>query len=290
MSNIGALPETVAEKLGRGEITQAEANAFLEHVRRVEQEIYTHEVIRRNPYTHWFKQGDANTEQVKDLVIQFSVFSNHFIPLEAKRMVNAATEKEEREARSILASEIGVAINVKTGDTEGRVFSHDSAHIKWLRDIGEMLGLSRDLLGKWRIGSPATHEFLERLEKVYGSPDNAVGSGASFAIESWAGYGIGKGAEAESRNFWNELITGLDAYNKKHRVPHGLAALNAGFFRFHFKLELGHVASVEHELAEVFFSPDFDQAKWFAGASKALEAILIFWKGLDESRKKLSAG
>ena len=287
-NRVASLPEVVAEKLSRGEITRAEAGTFLEHVRRVEREIYAHEVIHRNPYTKWFKQGEANTDQLKDLVMQFSVFSNHFIPLEAKRMVNAATEKEEREARSILASEIGVSINVKTGDTEGLVFSHDNAHIKWLRDIGEMLGLSRDLLGKWRIGSPATHKFLERLEKVYGSPNNAIGSGASFAIESWAGYGIGKGDEAESNNFWKELITGLDGYNKKHRFPDGLPALKAGFFRFHFKLELGHVASVEHELAEVFFSSDFEPDKWFNGAAKALEAILIFWKGLDQSRKKLA--
>ena len=64
--------------------------------------VFAHEVIQRNPYTKWFKLGEANTEQVVDLVVQFSVFSNHFIPLEAKRMVNAATEEEEKEARAIL--------------------------------------------------------------------------------------------------------------------------------------------------------------------------------------------
>jgi len=61
--------------------------------------VFAHEVIQRNPYTKWFKRGEANTEQVIDLVVQFSVFSNHFIPLEAKRMVNAATEEAEKEAR-----------------------------------------------------------------------------------------------------------------------------------------------------------------------------------------------
>src|SRR5438105_2712660 len=112
------------------------------------RDLCSHEVIVRNPYTKWFKQGDANTEQVRDLISQFSVFSNYFIPLEAKRMVHAATEEEEREARSILGSEIGVPINVRTGDIEGFRFSHGGAHIKWLRDIGEMLGLDRDHLGK----------------------------------------------------------------------------------------------------------------------------------------------
>ena len=68
--------------------------------------VFAHEVIQRNPYTKWFKRGEANTEQVIDLVVQFSVFSNHFIPLEAKRMVNAATEEAEKEARAILGSGI----------------------------------------------------------------------------------------------------------------------------------------------------------------------------------------
>ena len=88
--------------------------------------ICDHEVIQNNPYTKWFKCGEANTAQVMDLIIQFSVFSNHFIPLEAKRMVNAATESEEKEARAILGSEIGVAIDAATGDIEGHKFSHNS--------------------------------------------------------------------------------------------------------------------------------------------------------------------
>ena len=73
-NRVASLPEVVAEKLSRGEITRAEAGTFLKHVRRVEREIYAHEVIHRNPYTKWFKQGEANTDQLKDLVMQFSVF------------------------------------------------------------------------------------------------------------------------------------------------------------------------------------------------------------------------
>src|SRR5688572_6976049 len=247
--------------------------------------VFAHEVIQRNPYTKWFKRGEANTDQVVDLVVQFSVFSNHFIPLEAKRMVNAATEEAEKEARAILGSEIGISIDATTGNIEGHRFSHNSAHIKWLRDIGEMLGLDRNQLGKWSLGSPSTHQFLQELEAVYGSPDNNIGSGASFAIESWAGFGIGKGPEAESNNFWKELITGLDGYNFRNRKALGLPPLNVGFFKFHFGLESGHVANVEHELEGIFFSPEFDQEKWFFGAGKALEAIHVFWKGLDESRR-----
>jgi hypothetical protein len=260
---------------------------FNDHLRRIEVEIYQHRIIQRNPYTKWFKSGGATTAQVADLVTQFSVFSNHFIPLEAKRMVNSATEAEEMEARAILASEIGVSIDPKTGNIEGHRFSHNSAHIKWLRDVGEMLGLNRNALGKWALGSPSTHRFLRNLEKVYGSPDNNIGSGASFAVESWAGYGIGKGEEAESNNFWKELITGLEGYNRQNRERLQLPPLNVGFFRFHFGLESGHVANVEHELRQTFVDPGFDSDKWFAGAARALEAIRIFWSGLDRSRRQL---
>ena len=262
-------------------------SSFQDHLRRIEAEIYQHEIIQQNSYTKWFKRGGATTSQVADLVTQFSVFSNHFIPLEAKRMVNSATEEEEMEARAILASEIGVSIDPKTGNIEGHRFSHNSAHIKWLRDVGEMLGLNRDALGKWALGSPSTHRFLTNLEKVYGSPDNNIGSGASFAVESWAGYGIGKGEEVESNNFWKELITGLEGYNQRNRAPLQLPPLNVGFFRFHFGLESGHVANVEHELQQTFANPGFDSDKWFTGATRALEAIRVFWNGLDRSRRKL---
>jgi len=267
------------------------ANAnFQDHLLRINSEIYHHEIIQRNPYTKWFKLGEATTVQVADLVTQFSVFSNHFIPLEAKRMVNSATEQEEMEARAILASEIGVSIDARTGNIEGHRFSHNRAHIKWLRDVGEMLGLNRNELGKWALGSPATHRFLTNLERVYGSPDNNIGSGASFAIESWAGFGIGKGKEAEANNFWKELITGLKGYNQRNREPLQLPALNVGFFRFHFGLETGHVANVEHELKQTFVNPGFDSDKWFHGAARALEAILVFWKGLDRSRRRKAHG
>lgn len=286
---VSVLPEIVAARVRRNEISPEAAEAFLDHVGRVEREVYSHEVIRQNAYTKWFKLGQATTPQVIDLVVQFSVFSNHFIPLEAKRMVNSATEEEEKEARAILGNELGVSIDPHSGSIEGHRFSHNSAHIKWLRDIGEMLGLDRNQLGKWSNGTPATHRFLKELEEVYGSPDNNVGSGASFAIESWAGFGIGKGEDAENNNFWKELITGLDGYNKAKRQPSGLPNLNLGFFQFHFELESGHVANVEHELLEIFFSTGFDHEKWFSGAAKALQAIHIFWKGLDEMRIRTAA-
>jgi hypothetical protein len=274
----------MGEKLGRriaaGEVSRERGREFLTHLDRIDAEIFSHEVIRNNPYTKWFREGTASVEQVRDLIVQFSVFSNYFIPLEAKRMVNAATEEGERKARSILGSEIGVPINVESGSIEGFAFSHKLAHITWLRDIGEMLGLDRDRLGKWSVGSPATHEFLQRLDGVYGSPDSSLGSGASFAVESWAGFGIGAATEVERNNFWKELVTGFDGFNRKHRDPHGLPPLDVSFFQFHFDLELGHVANVEDDLSDVFFAPGFDSDAWYRGGTEALDALLVFWTGL----------
>lgn len=282
-------PPDIAAEVASGRLSTSEAEAFLAHLDRVERDVYGHDLIRRNPYTAWFRQGTASTAQVIDLIEQFSVFSNYFIPLEAKRMVNAATEDDERDVRSILGNEIGVPIDVRTGNIEGFKFSHEFAHIKWLRDIGETLGLDRNRLGKWNIASESTRRFLEHLEAVYGSPDNNVGSGASFAIESWAGFGIGKGPDLEGTNFWKELVLGLNAYNARNRQSGGLEPLDVGFFQHHFDLELGHVASVEHELASVFFRPDFVAEAWYRGAGEALDAMLIFWRGLADSAKRLSA-
>lgn len=259
---------------------------------RLQREIHQHPVIVNNPYTKWFKMGNANTEQVKDLVLQFSVFSNYFLVIQCKRMVNAPSEAVMKLARDIMVNELGVKMNTTEdnfGDTDGNKFQHKNAHLNWLRKIGEMLDLDPDTLGNWSIGTEATHKFLEQLEEAYGSRDNNIGGGASFAIETWAGHGIGHGEENEYNNFWKELVIGLEVYNKKHREPEGKAPIGMGFFQHHFDIEAGHVKTVEKELEEEFFSPGFDEEKWFEGARRALQAIYIFWLGLNETRKKLES-
>ena len=207
---------------------------------RIEKEFFQHPVIVNNPYTKWFKQGTANTEQVKDLIRQFSVFSNHFIVVQTKRMVNARTIKGEEAARAILLNECGVGINVKTGSIEGQRFTTPNAHINWLRKMSEILEIDMKLIGRWETGTKATHDFLNGLDKTYGSYDEQVGSGASFAIETWAAFGIGHGEGQESDNFWKELIVGLESYNKHHRISKNLKPVPLGFFQYHFETEEGH--------------------------------------------------
>jgi len=280
------MPKSTWEKLEAGEITEDDVRRFVAFLKRVKNELYSHPVIVNNPYTKWFKLGEANTAQVIDLYEQFSVFSNHFLPIQTKRTVNANTDEGELEGWNILMNEFGAGFG-EDGNVEGQKVIRENAHIEWLRKNGGMLGIPRRKMGDWNTGTPSTHRFLEGLEEVYGSRDGNIGAGASFAIESWAGFGIGKGKELEVNNFWKELINGLVRYNEVYRE--GMEPLEIEFFEFHFQIESRHVDSVERELEETFFNPIFDEEKWMYGAKHALDDIYKFWHGLDETRKTLVA-
>lgn len=281
------LPKSTQEKLEKKEITQKQAEEFSRFLATIDKDFFQHPVIQNNPYTKWFKKGEARPAQVKDMILQFSVFSNHFLVVQCKRMVNAGTEEGEVGARWILANEIGVTLDTKTGSCDGQKFSTRAAHINWLRDTAEPLGINRRDIGRWDLGTKASHDFIQGLDETYGSFDENVGSGASFAIESWAAFGIGKGPEAEANNFWHELVTGLKTFNAKYRKPKNLKEIHVGFFQYHFQIESGHGANVAHELEETFFSPNFNEAKYLEGGRKALKSIYTFWLGLEETRKKL---
>lgn len=266
---------------------QDTATSFETFKKKIEKDFFNHPVIINNPYTKWFKQGQANTEQIKDLILQFSVFSNHFIVVQAKRMVNASTLEGEESARAILLNECGVGMDVKSGSIEGKKFTTSNAHINWLRKVARMLDIDQRSVGRWEIGTKATHDFLNGLDSTYGSYDGLVGSGASFAIETWAAWGIGHGEKEESNNFWRELVVGLEGYNKKHRLPNDLIPLPTGFFQYHFETEAGHGVNVWKELEETFNREDFNEKKYIDAGKIALDSIYTFWLGLDEIRKKL---
>lgn len=274
---VASLEQRMREKLDRGEITGKQMENFLEFVRRKKHEIDQHEIITNNQYTKWWKQGTANTEQIEDLINQFAVFSRRFPLIQALRVYYAETEEEEDAARDILVNESGVDIDMATGSTDGKIFRHRDAHIKWLRDIGEKYGFDRMVLGRWESGTSSTRKFLELLTLLFGSDDRNIRAGASFALETWAGYGIGRGAELESNNFWFELVAGCKALE-----------MPTSFFVYHANLERAHVENVERELEEIFFHSEFDMEKWFEGAQSTLTALTVFWAGLDETRKKLT--
>ena len=254
----------------------------------MKDEIHTHPVIVNNPYCKWFKKGEATKEQLIDLFEQFAVFSKWFLLAQMMRVLNASDLEAETHARYILANELGVRIS-PDGSTENQPFKTQWAHINWLRDTARPLNLDPAKLGSWESSSPSTRAFIRGLEETYGNKDGEVGRGASYAIETWAAWGIGKGEAAESNNFWKELITGIEIYNHKNKLE-GTSAIPLKFFLFHFNSEKGHGDNVLDELHESFSKPGFDGNKFIDAGVKALNSIYTFWSGLDQTRRGIQEG
>ncbi|EOD28153.1 hypothetical protein EMIHUDRAFT_443019 [Emiliania huxleyi CCMP1516] len=258
--------------------------------------VSSHPVVEHNPYCDWFSKGEATEEQVKDLVVQFSVFSNLFLLAQLNKVINSPTLEGAREGKEILANEIGVVFKPQekktaelareaaekgfdpnvvsvTGSVEGGVFSHRAAHFEWLCDVGKDMGLTFDELGKRRHGSEATLHFCDALYRIYGSEDLSTALGASFAIEHWANAG-----------FWDELIEGFEKLNGKR--PSGAKKFRMGFWRFHQALEAQHAAHTMDELEEAITEGLItDELRFQQAAREMLDACAIFWEGLDASRQ-----
>jgi len=260
-------------------------NKFENYWKAIQTEIHAHPVITNNVYCKWFKKGEFTKPQLIDLFKQFAVFSKWFLLAQMMRLLNATDLEAETHARYILANELGVKTH-PDGSTEDQPFKTSWAHINWLRDTAKSTGLSSVELGTWESAAPATRAFIHGLEETYGNKDGEVGRGASYAIETWAAWGLGQGEEAESNNFWKELIAGIETYNRNNQHT-GEAPIPLDFFLFHFNSEKGHGDNVLEELKESFFKPDFDGDKFIRAGKQALEAIHTFWLGLDQSRREL---
>lgn len=257
----------------------------------VEREFLQHPIVVNNRFTQWFAQGDVTIPQLRHFAIQFSVFSNLFLIAQLKKMLNADSLESMRQAKEILANELGVIFNHKgkaapaqagnntdqegdpefvstEGTIEGGTFRFGAAHFEWLLKFGKPLGLGFDDLGKRRHGTPSTLFFCDELSRLYGSEDASIAAGASFAIENWAAAG-----------FWQELEDGLLKI-RKTQVPD----LSLAFFAWHNRLEAQHAAHTQEELKEIFEDPRFDRAKFLAGGKEMLEGLAAFWNGLEADR------
>lgn len=259
---------------------------------RVDKEIMSHRVIHDNKYTAWFKEGNLTTDDVRRFTVQFSVFSNLFILAQLRKTFNAGSLEEMRASKEILMNELGVVFKKSSegkeekitdadyaGDpnlvsTEGTVqggnFRFEAAHFEWLLNFIKPLGLTFNDVGKKKHGNPSTLHFTDGLERIYGSDDFSVGSGASFAIENWAAAG-----------FWKELIQGI----KKFRDKSGLK-LNLGFWTFHDRLEDQHAQHTKDELKEVYFYEGFHEDKFIQAGKEMLDCCAVFWDGLHEDHLK----
>lgn len=257
----------------------------------VEREFLQHPIVVNNRFTQWFAQGDVTIPQLRHFAIQFSVFSNLFLIAQLKKMLNADSLESMRQAKEILANELGVIFNHKgkaapaananntdqegdpefvstEGTIEGGTFRFGAAHFEWLLKFGKPLNLGFDDLGKRRHGTASTLFFCDELSRLYGSEDASIAAGASFAIENWAAAG-----------FWQELEDGLLKI-RKTQVPD----LSLAFFAWHNRLEAQHAAHTQEELKEIFEDPRFDRAKFLAGGKEMLEGLAAFWNGLEADR------
>ena len=268
---------------------------------RVQDTVMQHPVVTSNRYCDWFAGGAATRDQVRDLVQQFSVFSQLFIVAQLLKTINARSLEQQRESREILANELGVVFRSgrttpravpKPGDedeterlgdpelvsTEGTVdggtFHFSATHFEWLIQVARPLGLEFGELGKRRLGWPSTVHFCDELARLYGSEDPDVGEGASFAVEHWAAAG-----------FWKQLISGLDRFRDRE-----CSDLRLAFFTWHDRVEDQHAAHTLDELKDAFQRPDFDEEKFLWGAHEMLDGVKVFWDGLDERRRAVSHG
>jgi pyrroloquinoline quinone (PQQ) biosynthesis protein C len=279
----------IQERLRQGTLTQKQIDDFQEFLKDVERKLLHHRIIRNNAYTQWFQKGIATDVELRHFIQQFSVFSNQFLVAALLKVINSSTLQQSRASREILLNELGVIYRHteqipksialteeakdKEGDPElvstegtvdGGICRFQAAHFEWLLGVAKGLGLDFADIGKRKHGRPNTLHFCDELIRLYGSDDQQIAQGASFAVEHWAAAG-----------FWQELEDGFMRI-KQMRHPQ----LRLAFFTWHNRVEAQHAAHTLEELEEVYFNPNFDRAKFFEGGWQILEAIAVFWDGL----------
>ena len=263
---------------------------------RVRAVVMEHPVVTDNRYCAWFSEGRATRAQVRDLVQQFSVFSNLFIVAQLLKTINAPSLAQARESKEILVNELGVvfrsgrttprptvvptdedeverlgdpALVSTEGTVDGGTYHFTAAHFEWLTKVAEPLGLGFGDIGKRRHGWASTLHFCDELARIYGNEDPDIAEGASFAVEHWAAAG-----------FWKQLIAGLDQFRDRE-----CPELRLSFFTWHDRVEDQHAAHTLDELVEAYARPDFDEEKFLEGAREMLDGVKVFWDGLEERRQ-----
>ncbi len=287
----------ILERLHQGELTRSQVDDFQDFLNQVDREFFQHRIITDNTYTRWFQTGVVTDDELKYFIRQFSVFSNQFLVAALLKVINSPTLQQSRASREILLNELGViyrklggsmdsptatteAEKDREGDPEvvstegtvdGGICRFRAAHFEWLIAVAEGLGLHYEDLGQRKHGSPTTLHFCDELQRLYGSDDPTIAEGASFAVENWAAAG-----------FWQELEDGLVRI-KQTRHPH----LRLAFFTWHNRVEAQHAGHTLEELEEVYFKPGFDRHKFIQGGKEILDAIAVFWDGLEQDRHSI---
>jgi hypothetical protein len=286
--------ERIEKRLRQGKLTQNQVDDFNDFLAEVASEFFEHRIITSNAYTYWFRNGIATDEELRHFLRQFSVFSNQFLVAALLKEINSPTLQQSRATREILLNELGVIYRqpeqpisgqvlqteeekerqgdpelVSTeGTVDGGICRFGAAHFEWLIVVAQGLGLDYADIGKRKHGRSTTLHFCDELIRLYGSDDPQIAEGASFAVENWAAAG-----------FWQELEEGLMRV-KRTRHPH----LRLAFFTWHNRVEAQHAKHTLEELEDVYFQPEFDRTKFIQGGKEILEAIALFWDGLNDDR------
>ncbi|WP_250655680.1 hypothetical protein [Alkalimarinus coralli] len=287
-------PHTV-EEIQSGHFDINKAQRFIAFQTRINSELLNHKVITHNPYTRWFSKSTPNDAQIKQLIVQFSVFSNQFLVAQLEKMINAESIEEMRASKEILANEIGVVYKKNPqqthsegdqpaltkderdfGDIEGSIeggnFHFKAAHFELLNRMASHLGITFEQLGRRQFGTQKTLFFCDELIRLYGAADYATSTAASYAVENWAAAG-----------FWDELVEGLSRYKTSRKLD----ALPLTFFTWHAKLEANHANHTQEELESYYFNNTVDEDLFITRGNEMLDGVFAFWQGLDEDRKRI---
>jgi len=278
------------EEIYAGHFDISKAQRFIAFQARIDAELLNHKVITDNPYTQWFSCAKLSDAHIKQLIVQFSVFSNQFLVAQLEKMINAETIEEMRASKEILANEIGVVYKSHRrnhasdlteeernfGDLEGSIdggaFRFKAAHFELLNRLANYLGLGFNQIGRRQFGSAKTLFFCDELIRLYGSANYATSTAASYAVENWAAAG-----------FWDELVAGFEHYKKSR----DLKDLPTAFFTWHAKLEANHACHTQEELETYYFNNDVDEDHFIRSGNEMLDGVYAFWQGLDEERKQI---
>ncbi len=261
---------------------------FRRFYQRIEKELLNHPIIQHNAYCSWFQQGQFSRDQLRDFIVQFSVFSNQFLVAQLHKMLNAESVEEMRASKEILANEIGVIFSgekpsdVKDKDMEGDPdvvsidgsidggkFRFRAAHFEWLLRIGDQLELEFNDMGKRKHGWKSTLFFCDELIRLYGSDHYHTATAASYAVENWAAAG-----------FWDQLVDGLVKFKANINMPQ----LPIAFFTWHSRIEANHAQHTKDELEEHYFTHTVDEDLFIKDGNEMLDGVKAFWDGLEQHR------
>lgn len=249
--------------------TTSKEERFLALVQRRQAELATHPIVVDNQYTKWWKEGNQSLAQVRDFFQQFYVFSVLFIPALTKRYAWADDDEQAKSIWSILVSELGASFSAD-GDPDGSKIRFKHAHRNWCKETGMLYGLKNEDF-KTKYGTPETFFFCETLERLYGNRNATISLAAADIVESTWAYSSG---------FWGELREGLRHWDKKLSITP-----EPTFLKLHDEVEVHHAKFADEEFREAYMSTDIDEDLFVKSGKEMLDAIEVFWNGLNESRK-----